>query len=500
MDHGIDPELDSPPLPEKASSFTGNVLIMAGGTALAQGLSILVAPFVTRFFAPHAFGLAALLASLTAVIILVSNLRYELSILLPKKDGDAANLLAVSLGFAFAFSGLSAVVVHIAGDPLLALLNAPDLKPFLWLIPVVVLVRGTILALSNWLSRRKRFGDMSLASVSESVTTNGMQVGFGSAGLGTPQWLIGSRVMGSLISMTLLGVQTWRNDRQVFKRSINWERMRAQAKRYRKFPLYGTWSALLNGISWQMPTFLLSAFFSTTVVGFYDLGTRTLRLPMDLLGGAIAKVFYQRAVKAGWDGNLAQVVEGVFKRLVAIGMLPMVLLSLIGRDAFVLVFGSNWAEAGLYAQILSIWTFFWFISSPLSTLFNVLERQEFGLRLNLVILGTRLVSLIIGGLLNDVRLALVLFGASGVIVYGYLGVAIMSEAGVAWAATGRILLSNLLISLPAALVIVILQSLGVSSVIVLAVSGLMLATYMSYRIATDHQLRKGLLAFIGLRS
>lgn len=500
VDLEISKESGSLNLPRSGGGFAGNVLIMAGGTAFAQGLSILAAPFVTRFFAPHAFGLAALVASITAVVGVVVNLRYELSILLPKSDEDAANLLAVSLSSAFAFTVVSAAIILIAGDPLLVLLNAPDLKPFLWLIPIVVLVRGVLLALSHWLTRRKRFGGISLASVSESITTNGLQVGLGSAGWGTPGWLIGSRVLGSLVGVSWLGVHTWRSDAQIFRQGVTPENMRTQATRYKKFPLYSTWSALLNGVSWQLPTFMLSAFFSTSVVGFYDLGTRTLRLPMDLLGNAIAKVFLQRAAKAGWDGDLALVVEGVFKRVVAIGMFPMLLLGLIGRDAFALVFGANWAEAGVYAQILSVWTFFWFISSPISTLFTVLEKLEFGLRLNVVNLVTRLVSLLIGGLLNDVRLGLLLFGASGVLVYGYLGFSVMAEAGVSWKVTGKILLSNLLIFLPVGLFVGALQLLNVPSVIVLAVSGLLLLAYLTYRLMTDHQLRTGLLDFMRIKT
>jgi O-antigen/teichoic acid export membrane protein len=222
-------------------------------------------------------------------------------------------------------------------------------------------------------------------------------------------------------------------------------------------------------------------------------------MPLDWLGGAIAKVFFQRAAEAQLEGNIALVVEGVFSRLVTLGMLPMVMLSMVGRDAFAVVFGSNWAEAGVYAQILAMWTFFWFISSPLSALFSILEKQEYLLRINFAILGTRLISLIVGGLLNDVRLALFLFGGTGVIVYAYLGIVIMSEAGVAWATTGKILISNFLLSLPAIAMIGILRLFDASSAVVLIVTGLLLLAYLTHRVMTDHQLRTGLLDAMRVR-
>ena len=63
---------------------------------------------------------------------------------------------------------------------------------------------------------------------------------------------------------------------------------------------------------------MLSAFFSPVIVGYYALGNAVVRLPMNIIGGAIAQVFYQRASEAKNKGQSAHVVENVYKRLVAI--------------------------------------------------------------------------------------------------------------------------------------------------------------------------------------
>jgi O-antigen/teichoic acid export membrane protein len=151
---------------------------------------------------------------------------------------------------------------------------------------------------------------------------------------------------------------------------------------------------------------------------------------MDLVGGAISQVFYQRAAAARVAGQLAEVVEGTYRRLVTIGFAPTVVLGIVASDLFRFAFGARWVEAGVYTQILSPWTLFWFVSSPLSSLFSVLERQEFGLKLNVRIFGTRFLSLAAGGLTGDARVALMLFAGSGVFVYGYFSFAILAAAGV----------------------------------------------------------------------
>ena len=80
-----------------SSSFATNVLKLVTGSVFAQGLGVLVVPIVTRLFAPEAFGVVALFASITGILGVVACLRYQLAIMLPKTDEDAANLLGVSL-------------------------------------------------------------------------------------------------------------------------------------------------------------------------------------------------------------------------------------------------------------------------------------------------------------------------------------------------------------------------------------------------------------------
>jgi lipopolysaccharide exporter len=225
--------------------------------------------------------------------------------------------------------------------------------------------------------------------------------------------------------------QIWRDDRRLFKESIRWKKMTAELKRHKKIPIFSTWSALLNTASQQLPVWILAFYFSPTVVGFYALGKTVLSMPMSMIGGAIAQVFFQKASEAhNRTGDLPKVVEEVFKRLVSLGIFPVFLLTLIGKDLFIVAFGTRWAEAGVYMQILGIWLFFVFISSPISTLICVLEKQGAGLLFNITLFLTRAISLIGGGLIGDVRIALIFFSATGAIAWIGMCFWLLSGAGV----------------------------------------------------------------------
>lgn len=410
--------------------------------------------------------------------------------MLPEKDEDAANLLALSLILAATISIITALVIWLGGETLLSLLKAPGLEPFLWIVPIFIFLRGVFLALNYWNSRTKRFGRLSIARVTASVVTTGTQLSAGFSGYPTGGSLIGASLLGWTASTLILGGQIWRDDGQLLKKSIDRFDMIAGLKRYRKFPLFDTWSSLLNVISWQLPAILLSVFFSSAVVGYYALGMMVIQIPMNLIGASVAQVFFQRASKASHEGNMATVVEGLFRVLMVLSLFPMLIMSILGKDFFILLFGSAWSEAGIYIQILSIWSVIWFISSPLSSLFAVLGKLRFGLKLNLCIFGTRLISLCIGGWLNNARLAIALFAISGIFVYGYLCYATMVYSGVPRINIISFFSRNVILFIPVGVSLMALKFIGVTVLIQILVSIILLIIYYLYTIKEDTQMKK----------
>ncbi len=445
----------------KGGSFAADTVKLAGGSTFAQALSILAAPLVTRLYGPQAYGTLALFTSITSILSVIACMRYHLSIMLPRSDQEASNLLGASLAFTTLVSSLTVPVILWGGDPLLRWLNAPELAAYLWMVPPTVFLGGAFMALNYWNSRTRQFGRLSAARVTSAVATTSAMLGAGYAGHATAGSMIGASVGGQAIATAVLGAQIWRDDGQMLRGSVSWGRMLSGIKRYRKFPLYSTWSALLNTASWQLPTFLLFRFFSSTVVGYYALGFRILQMPMTLIGGAIAQVFFQRASEAHVDGTLSSLVENTLRRLVMIGLFPMLMLTIVGRDLFAVVFGPNWAEAGVYTQILSVWAFIWFVSSPMSTLFSVLEKQEVDVMWNLVNFAGRLLALGVGGALHNPRIAIALFACSGVVSYGCMNLMIAAQAGVPIRRIARILGGNLLVFLPAGAVLIAFSVMGV---------------------------------------
>jgi O-antigen/teichoic acid export membrane protein len=180
----------------------------------------------------------------------------------------------------------------------------------------------------------------------------------------------------------------------------------------------------------------------------------------------------------------------VFRLLVLIGLFPILTVTIVGGDLFSVIFGQEWTEAGVYAQILSIWAFVWFISSPLSTIYVVMEKQQFGLQYNIVNFSTRLLSLTIGGFLGSARIALILFAASGILVYGYLCLKMLHYSGVKMSRAINIVTSNAIYFVPAGFILLLLKYYDLNQFIIVCASVLVVASYYLYIIKKDEQLNK----------
>jgi O-antigen/teichoic acid export membrane protein len=70
--------------------FARGVAIMTAGTALGQGLVVVLAPLLTRLYTPTDFGVLAVYGSVVSLVAVVASLRYELAIALPGRDKAVA--------------------------------------------------------------------------------------------------------------------------------------------------------------------------------------------------------------------------------------------------------------------------------------------------------------------------------------------------------------------------------------------------------------------------
>lgn len=360
----------------KQGSSARNVLTLMSGTAIAQGLALGFAPVLTRIYKPEDFGVLGLYISIVGIFSVIICWRYELAIVLPRENKDAANILIMSIIINAGMCILALLGVVFFADTLSSWVGMPELVSWLWLMPISLFLSGLYQAFNYWSTRNKQFKRLSISKVNRAATGGGCQLGLGfltNLGAGG---LLGGYIFGQLAGAGVLIGQVLKNDCKAILDAISRSTMVKQAGKYRKYPIYGSWPSLLNNLTASIPVFFFARFFDSAIVGFYSLGMRILQVPLSLIGMSISQVFFQRIAEEYNRGGMIQpLVQKTFKRLFLLS-LPVLCVMLLAPPLFELLFGVEWRIAGVYVQILSPALAIKFVASPLSVVFGVLNRQE----------------------------------------------------------------------------------------------------------------------------
>ena len=410
--------------PGPRSGAARQVLTLMSGTGLAQLIPIAISPLLTRLYAPADFGVAALYASVSAVLIIIGSARYELALLLPRIEAEGLDLLALALGVNVVVSLLTLLLVLALGTTFAQWLGSPTLGPWLLLMPLSVVFSGLINALTLWSNRSSAYRLISTSRVLQSAAAAVAMLALGQVHgqvHGGPQGLLIGAVLGQAVGAAVLLGPFWRRWGARLC-AVRWRGARAQALRYREFPAVNLPHALLDALQASGVIALIGGLFGPGLLGLYSLGNRVLRTPMATVGSAVAQVFQKRVADAlHYGGNVRALVIGVLKRLglVALLMIPVLALA---PALFAFVFGEAWREAGVYSQILGPWMLLNFLLSPLSQLPLLLGRQAralgYGVAYQVAMLAPLLAAWWLSLSLRQALLSQSVAGSAVLLVYG----------------------------------------------------------------------------------
>ena len=494
MLNGSSKKAISPPpdIKKGTATFADNVLTLAGGTTIVLAVTVLASPITSRLFGPEAFGLATLFRSGAAMLAAIACLRYEMAIVLPKKDDDAAQLFAICSVVLIAMTTLTAILTYVFGIRLLLYLNAVELAPLLWLFPVTVFLIGSQLPFKFWYTRQKQFRINAAGSVLNSFPISVAEIIGGSAGFRTGENLVVLRIFGLIFAPAFFGWRLLRGDLQFIIRNINTGGILRSAKKYIKFPVFDTGSVLLAMLSIQAPIFLLTAFFSPAVCGLYAKASYLLFFPSIIIGQSVAQVFQQESAAAkAARMNLAGLFETVFNRMITIGTLPFAILAIIGPELFELFLGTRWVESGVFAQILTPLIFLGFLIGSIETLFGTLGKQELNLISNALLLFVRVAILIFGGLLlRDVRLTLFIYMVASALIILWRISLLIRAAKVSAAKPITHFLRCIAHAVPSIMPIAAMKWwLGLEALYLVALTPIFAIPYIALALRHDHELR-----------
>ncbi|MFA6629818.1 MAG: oligosaccharide flippase family protein [Sulfuricurvum sp.] len=398
------------------SEFGRNVLTLMTGTTIAQAIPIAVSPILTRIYTPEDFGLFALYMSIASIGAVIATGRYDLALMLPKKDEDALWLLTASGIISFGISLFSLIIVFLFNDQITTLLGNPNISDWLYFIPLSILFSGLYQSLNSWANRKKAYKTMSNNRMTQSTITAGVNVGAGFGHLPISGLIVGG-VSGLLVSTLLLARKTYREIRHYLPLK-GWLKMKILMKKYINFPKYDIAATLSNVMSYQITYVLFNSISSGATAGHYYLVQKVLGLPTSIVAASIQQVFKEKAISDfNVFGNAKVLYINILKKLLFLAVPPFLFLFFYAQEIFVLFFGQNWAIAGHYAQILTPMFFLQFIASPLSYILYITKSQRLNLYTQIIMLLSVLGSFACGYLFNNIDLVIILISLSMSFIY-----------------------------------------------------------------------------------
>lgn len=400
------------------SDFLKNIVVLLTGSSVALLIPILIMPVLTRMFTPEDFGIWGTFFAIVGIFSVIANGRYELALLLPSTDRKAFNLFVGSILIAVVLSIILTIPVAVAGNEISDALDAPDLMPWLWFLPLAVFTNGIIQACNYWHNRHKKFNILSMGRVVQSSSTAALNLGFGAAA-----YFSGAMIVASIVGQILLGAYyLFRMNLRRLIRLVSMPQIKRELHEYRQYPVKSGLGIFLNILKEQAPIFLLGFYFDLIIVGFYSLIVRMFNTPLSLVAGSVGQVYYQKAVEMKNNGrSVFSLYRKTTLRLLLGLVLPVIVVMIWGDDVFGPLFGQEWTDAG---DILVIFTLYYavrFVVSSQSSLLLVFSKLNIEVLFNSVALVLQVGSLVIGGLRNDYYLSLYLMSISGTVIYGLLG-------------------------------------------------------------------------------
>ena len=366
----------------KENDFAKNILTLLTGTTAAQIIPFAVSPVLTRLYSPDDFGVLALFFSICSILSVVAAGRYELSIVIPEKDEEAANIVALAIWISVFFALFMQIVFAVFNSGIASLLGNESISFWLYFVPLVVFMMSLYNILRYFSIRIKDFKNVAVTRAVKSAAGAFIKLGLGFAGF-TSGGLVAGEVASHFFGNTSLVRNVYRR-KELFS-GVNRAKMVEEAKKYSDFPKFSLPGALSNALSLNLNSFFLTSLFSLAVLGQYALVNKAVSVPLTLLGSSVSDAYFQRAARERNEtGSAKNAFIQSAKYLSFIAVPVFLVLFFFGNEFFAFVFGESWRIAGSYAKILSFLVAVRLVASPLSVTMSTFEKQKTSLMLTLL--------------------------------------------------------------------------------------------------------------------
>lgn len=386
-----------------------NIFVIFGGSLLAQIISLLSLPLLTRLYSAESFGLYSSVLAISSILLIVSMGRYEQSLIQINKISEKHVMFVCALLLLIAFFSLISLLAQFA-------LSKFEKYNY---VPIIVLFYGIYTLFEKKINSESGFSILSKQKLIKTLCEAGVaisialtiEVDFGLIiGL-----LVGLSV--SILYMLLLGERIKFEDFKLYKAKL-------LLNKYSSFPKYNMPHAMVNTAVSYLPIIAIPYFFDNKVLGFYALAMKLLQTPLSLLSMAIFNVVAPKIANdlSSRKYDYKPLLYIFFGQVALVLMIIGIMIVLPGERLFSIVFSDKWSKSYDMMKMMLPWVLMTFIAMPFSCVTNIFHKQKTAFHIENLTSLIKIFSLVFGGLYLTVEGMLTVFSiASSVCVLFVFG-------------------------------------------------------------------------------
>ncbi|MCU0979094.1 MAG: oligosaccharide flippase family protein [Pirellulaceae bacterium] len=362
--------------------LVGSVATVSAGTLVSYLLIAGSMPVISRLFTPSEMGVYYSWVATISLLTMLATLRYEMAIPIPRRARDARRLLLISLASAGSVLAFLAGLWWLWGQRIQQVTGLGIQPGYVVLLFLAVAAEATSAASRSWNIRVQRLPTLAVAKVVQSASLIAGQIGGGLLNLGLLGLLLFDLI--SRAACSAVQLRSVQNTAGVPWTSGELTRLRLAAQRYRRFPLFSLPGAVLMQLIDGAPLFLFSAVYGTAVTGMFALGQRAILGPLLILSGPITQVYTAEASRLLRESpaELGPLYWRMAIRLASLAVVPVLLMAVFGPRLFTILFGAEWAQAGVFLRLMAPAVLATFVAGPLYQTLDLLQRQAWTLLAN----------------------------------------------------------------------------------------------------------------------
>jgi O-antigen/teichoic acid export membrane protein len=401
----------------KKISFSNNlknVGKLSLGTILGQFISIISLPIFTWIYGPTIIGNWALFNAVAIIINSFSDLGLTDAIMTEENKKISRDIYKIVSTVSLIISvivGVGIYTLSMFNGMLFGSIGINSLFVAAT-ITIFIFTSQQVRICSTWLNKEQSYNVLMKNPIVNNITVTIFGVVLAFSGLKDYGYYIGI-VLGQII--TLVYMKRFL-PKGFFIFNIN--QYLLIFKKHQRFIIYQTPSNIILQFKGQLPTLLISMFFGSKILGYYDISMRLVGIPITLLANSLGRVFFQSVSEIKRKGG--QVGEFTLRGLnkaMKISLFPIILMLCIGDMVITLIFGEDFFVAGNIFRIMTFYGLFLFLSMSVNGIAIVIDKQKFLMISGILqVMGISIGMLVGAKVFESIYISILLFALTFIII------------------------------------------------------------------------------------